>query len=405
VYSAGGCSNLQSTVTANITFGNLAALVCNVPATVAAGQPFSSGSVTMPSGATPPFTVVYEPIEGSPEPSFTSSSTTIALPTYTYPAVSTYNYRVTVTDANNCQVQCSGTLDALATGVTDALVNNTVFCDNESAVITFSTAGVFGPGNQFNLELRDAFDQVIESQSNVTSPVSLALQNMVPGAGDYRVRIAATNPVVETFTPFFTVNATPTAQFLMFAADNPTVPTTIFTRNEASVAIVTDIQNFSLNQDSCHWVIQTDGGVVTCDQCDPNACGILPLIYSDPNRQVFFTATLETFDPSGNCTDTEVVTFRINSQVVQLPNVFTPNGDGINDFWGVEASQFREFDLFVYNRAGIEVFSTSSGSNKLWLGKDNNGQDVPEGTYFYRLKGFDLVGREYDKVGNVTLIR
>jgi gliding motility-associated-like protein len=405
VYSVGGCTDLLSGVNATVNFGNLAALVCNFPATVAAGQPFSTASVTMPPGATPPFTVVYEPIEGSPEPSFTSNSTTIPLPSYTYPTVSSYNYRVTVTDANNCEVQCSGTLEALATGITDAQVNNTEFCDNESAVVTFSSVGVFGPGNQFNLELRDAFDQVIVSLPNVTSPVTLALQSLVPSAGDYRARISATNPVVETFTPFFTVNATPTAQFLMYSADNPTLPTTIFTRNETSVAVLADIENLSTHQGTCAWAIQTDNGVVTCDQCDPDACGIFPIIYSDPNKQVFFTATLTVTDASGNCTDTEVVTFRINSQVVQLPNVFTPNGDGINDFWGVEASQFREFDLFVYNRAGIEVFSTSSGSNKLWNGKNNNGQDVPEGTYFYRLKGFDLVGREYDKVGNVTIIR
>jgi gliding motility-associated-like protein len=405
VYSVGGCTDLLSGVNAVITFGNLSAPSCNVPATVAAGQPLTTATVGVPTGATAPFTIVYEPIEGNPEPSFTSSNTTISLPSYTYAAVGTYNYRITITDANNCQVQCTGTAEAVSTGVTDADVDKLDYCDTENVTVTFSTAGVFGPGNQFNLQLRDEFNQVVHSQNNVNTPIVLNLPQLGVTPGDYRVRIAATNPTVETFTPIFAVNGTPAAQFLMFAADNPSVPTTVFTRNETSVAVLADIDNLSTSQGTCAWSIQTDNGVVTCNQCDPSACGIFPIVYSDPNKQVFFTATLTVTDPSGNCTDTEVVTFRINSQVVQLPNVFTPNGDGINDFWGVEASQFREFDLFVYNRAGIEVFSTSSGSNKLWLGKDNNGQDVPEGTYFYRLKGFDLVGREYNKVGNVTLIR
>jgi gliding motility-associated-like protein len=405
VYSVGGCTDLLSGVNAVITFGNLSAPSCNVPATVAAGQPLTTATVGVPTGATAPFTIVYEPIEGNPVPSFTSSNTTISLPSYTFAAVGTYNYRITITDANNCVVQCTGTVEAVSTGVTDADVDKLDYCDTENVTVTFSTAGVFGPGNQFNLQLRDEFNQVVHSQNNVNTPIVLNLPQLGVTPGDYRVRIAATNPTVETFTPIFAVNGTPAAQFLMFAADNPTVPTTIFTRNETSVAVLADIDNLSTSQGTCAWSIQTDNGVVTCNQCDPSACGIFPIVYSDPNKQVFFTATLTVTDPSGNCTDTEVVTFRINSQVVQLPNVFTPNGDGINDFWGVEASQFREFDLFVYNRAGIEVFSTSSGSNKLWLGKDNNGQDVPEGTYFYRLKGFDLVGREYNKVGNVTLIR
>jgi gliding motility-associated-like protein len=69
----------------------------------------------------------------------------------------------------------------------------------------------------------------------------------------------------------------------------------------------------------------------------------------------------------------------------ELPNVFTPNGDGFNDEFGpMNGYRFVEnIDLKVYNRWGQQVFSTSDPAIN-WDGKDEfNHMPLPDGTYYF----------------------
>ncbi|MFD2522104.1 gliding motility-associated C-terminal domain-containing protein [Emticicia soli] len=74
-----------------------------------------------------------------------------------------------------------------------------------------------------------------------------------------------------------------------------------------------------------------------------------------------------------------------NCATVEMPNVFTPNGDGKNDtFSPMRCSAFiKQIDIEVYNRYGLKVYE-SGGSNILsWDGKNASGADLPTGTYYY----------------------
>jgi gliding motility-associated-like protein len=65
------------------------------------------------------------------------------------------------------------------------------------------------------------------------------------------------------------------------------------------------------------------------------------------------------------------------------PNVITANNDGTNDFFIVKnLEQYDRVSLQIYNRWGEIVFETEDYNN-LWSGKDNNGNDLIEGVYFY----------------------
>lgn len=67
-----------------------------------------------------------------------------------------------------------------------------------------------------------------------------------------------------------------------------------------------------------------------------------------------------------------------------LPNVFTPNGDGVNDLFRSEYNilSFDQFSLHVYNRAGqLMFFADRPGQG--WDGRTPVGAKCPEGTYFY----------------------
>lgn len=67
---------------------------------------------------------------------------------------------------------------------------------------------------------------------------------------------------------------------------------------------------------------------------------------------------------------------------ISIPNAFSPNGDGINDVWDIQALEsYPESTTKVFNRYGQLVFQ-SAGYNKPWDGR-YNGKPLPFGTYYY----------------------
>jgi gliding motility-associated-like protein len=108
---------------------------------------------------------------------------------------------------------------------------------------------------------------------------------------------------------------------------------------------------------------------------------------------------------NSGCSDTTDYTEPINefTQYVELnpANVFTPNGDGINDLFEIQG----DFDLtgcvrlIIYNRWGTMVFS-SSDNFATWDGRTFAGEEVPGGIYFYVLEINGMIFKE-----SVTLSR
>jgi len=68
-----------------------------------------------------------------------------------------------------------------------------------------------------------------------------------------------------------------------------------------------------------------------------------------------------------------------------VPQIITPNGDDINDYWEIEHIDYFELNnLKIFNRWGNEVYSASPYLNE-WHGQSKNGIDLPDGTYYYIL--------------------
>jgi gliding motility-associated-like protein len=92
---------------------------------------------------------------------------------------------------------------------------------------------------------------------------------------------------------------------------------------------------------------------------------------------------------NGPCINKDSVT--ISVAPIKIPEGFSPNGDGTNDYfeiWGLDTDN-QDVELSVVNSAGTEVFhSTNKNSQQwsLWDGKTSGGNDLPEGTYYYILK-------------------
>jgi gliding motility-associated-like protein len=88
-----------------------------------------------------------------------------------------------------------------------------------------------------------------------------------------------------------------------------------------------------------------------------------------------------------------------------IPNVFTPNGDDVNENWRIilpAGAKLKELE--VYNRWGNIVF-VSEGTIKPWFGRTSSGEPCSEGVYFYVLKYTDAKGEEQKKNGYVSLFR
>ncbi len=73
-----------------------------------------------------------------------------------------------------------------------------------------------------------------------------------------------------------------------------------------------------------------------------------------------------------------------NCPYYELPNVFTPDGNNLNDeFDPFPYRYIRDIDLKIYSRWGLLVFETSDPAIN-WNGKTNNtGEDLPDGVYYY----------------------
>ena len=117
-----------------------------------------------------------------------------------------------------------------------------------------------------------------------------------------------------------------------------------------------------------------------------------------------YTVTLHCQDKSNSCElPTQTVAVSVALSKLLVPNVFTPNGDGLNDEFRVLYQSLKEFHIWVYNRWGKQVFSTDNPDTG-WDGYIS-GQKAAEGAYFYviRAKGED--GQVYKLGGDINLIR
>ena len=65
-----------------------------------------------------------------------------------------------------------------------------------------------------------------------------------------------------------------------------------------------------------------------------------------------------------------------------IPNVFTPNGDGIHDYFEVATDGATIYDFNIFTRTGTQVFHSNS-PRIFWDGTNSAGLDLNEGVYYY----------------------
>lgn len=120
-----------------------------------------------------------------------------------------------------------------------------------------------------------------------------------------------------------------------------------------------------------------------------------------------YTVTLTA--SNGACSATADLAILVNEGVtepssVRVPNVFSPNGDGVNDQFQVESTGLRSLDMSIMNRWG-QVVAQLDHVEEVWSGRSPAGEILAEGTYFYVLKAEGMDDLHYDLSGSITLVR
>ncbi|MBK6833295.1 MAG: gliding motility-associated C-terminal domain-containing protein [Bacteroidetes bacterium] len=91
---------------------------------------------------------------------------------------------------------------------------------------------------------------------------------------------------------------------------------------------------------------------------------------------------------------------------IKVPNVFTPNMDGINDVFKASIPNELEignYSLSIYDRYGVLIFETKK-ARQHWDGRTTSGLPCSEGTYFYLLQ-LSVSSQQIELTGFVQLFR
>ncbi|MDB3905248.1 gliding motility-associated C-terminal domain-containing protein [Crocinitomicaceae bacterium] len=89
---------------------------------------------------------------------------------------------------------------------------------------------------------------------------------------------------------------------------------------------------------------------------------------------------------------------------ISLPNIFTPNNDGANDFFTIEMSDKLDFQIVVIDQTNTVVFQ-SNDKNFRWDGTMMSGEPAPSGNYVYFLSAKTMSGKDFVKSSKLRIQR
>jgi gliding motility-associated-like protein len=291
-------------------------------------------------------------------------ATNVPSPVYNYTAAGTYHVSLVVTDF----VPCSDTATAIIQVDTQSsvalLLTDTVICQGTYATLSAQYSSVGNTGVTWYLGNGDTIKN--------DNPISYAY----PAPGAYTVSVTAIYRACLDTSTSRSITVLP----------QPTInlgPDTSICAGSVAITLADYINPPSA---STSWLWNTGQ---TTAAITVNSPGV-------------YYATVNV----NNCYASDSVTVS-NDCYMDIPNAFTPNKDGVNDYFyprDVLTKGLVSFKMDIYNRWGELIFETSSLDGAGWDGKLNN-TDQPNGVYIYVIDGTFKDGQKEHHQGNVTLIR
>ncbi|HEU4717250.1 MAG TPA: choice-of-anchor L domain-containing protein [Bacteroidia bacterium] len=348
ITDANGCTTTQ-----NATVTQPPALTSTSSSTNVLCNGASTGSASVnASGGTGTYTYSWTPSGGTG-----ASAANLAAGSYT----------CNITDANGCTASQSFTItqpSALSVSTSPSAV-----CAGITTTVSATPSGGTGPYSY-------SWSNGSTSSSFTVSPVA---------STSYSVTITDANNCTTTGVDAVTVNSSPTASFSTNAVNG------VFSLNGPTGDLCfTD--NSSANTVLWNWQLGSDTSTAQ------NPC-----VTITPQDIGSYCAQLTVATANG-CWDTAEVCIEITNITYSIPNVFTPNGDGTNDFFLITNTGMSSLHCEIYDRWGALIYEWNDPAG-YWDGRTNSGKDAVDGVYYYVVYMTDVTGKNYNETGFVHLIR
>ncbi len=124
-------------------------------------------------------------------------------------------------------------------------------------------------------------------------------------------------------------------------------------------------------------------------------------LYTSPGNYI---VSLKVTGKEG-CSDS--VTYKdiiIPKTIINVPNAFTPNGDGINDIFKLSIKSVKNFECIILDKSGKQIYKWTD-PDKGWDGKINGNNIADDGIYYYIAKGLNSNNKEFEKTGFFYLFK
>ncbi len=278
-------------------------------------------------------------------------------------------------------------------------------------VTTVQLAGTLGTNTE---SASKAIDVTVASQPVITSSHQniniIAYPGCNPSLPDYAQSATATdncstNPVTFTqlpapgtpLTPGIPINVTLTATDASGSSANVTFLVNTVSSTSDPLSFTENPTIFAGSGIKLQPVVGPDIIGYSWSPVDGLSNPTIANPIANPAKTTTYTLTVTS---SGGCASSVLVTVSVLAQIT-VPTAFTPNGDGVNDYWNIaHLSEYPSCTVDVFNRGGQLIFH-SMGYGKPWAGT-YNGSSLPTGTYYYII---DLRNDRQKLSGEVTIIR